>query len=247
MCPEQSVHMSEDFSHGPDDGACPPDHIMSFFKEYCHRGEDATGLVMSVIAQLGGEIKDEHLEFLTTLQKARNGDVNMQVELAHMYKTGKGVRRDLKQALVWYERAAMLGCTDAMNSIGVLYQKGLTLPDGGRDYRKAFEWYERAAVAGNIWAMANLAFMLQNGRGTDVDVKTAGIWYQRAAAAGNKHAMFKWSMFLRCGLGGVDVDAEASDVYLKRAYSLGDDEARRFVDNGMREELVDLEDVDYDE
>lgn len=62
----------------------------------------------------------------------------------YMYRDGTGVEQDYAKAMEWYEKAADLGSTIAMNNIGQMYEYGLGVK---QDSDKAQEWYDKAAAA----------------------------------------------------------------------------------------------------
>ena len=55
---------------------------------------------------------------------AEDGDRVAQFALAVMYEAGKGIPRDLKQAIRWYQTAAANGQRDAMFNLGAMYANG---------------------------------------------------------------------------------------------------------------------------
>lgn len=73
---------------------------------------------------------------------ARSGDVESQFNLAQMYRTGRGIPRDVLEAKRWYERAAALGYAPAQFQLGVLWERGDGVPP---DLVEARSWFARAA------------------------------------------------------------------------------------------------------
>jgi len=63
-----------------------------------------------------------------------------------MYKAGKGVNQDYKEAFKWYEKAAIQGNSKAKLEIGEMYQFGQGL---NKDYKEAFKLYKEASTQGN--------------------------------------------------------------------------------------------------
>jgi TPR repeat protein len=90
-------------------------------------------------------------------------------------------------ALSEWTRKAELGDAEAMNNIGVLYNKGLGV---SRDYREAASWYERAAVLGFAIAQYNLANLYFDGSGVRRDHTQAAAWYLKAAMRGHLGAQY---------------------------------------------------------
>lgn len=65
------------------------------------------------------------------------GSVRAMVHLSDLYRQGKGVATDLREAETWLERAAKLGNVEAMEKLGMLVED--------RDPSQAITWFERAA------------------------------------------------------------------------------------------------------
>ena len=76
---------------------------------------------------------------------ARNGDAKSQASLGFMYYTGKGVRRDDQQALLWFSRAADAGQPTAQFFLGLQYFYGRGVR---RDLAKAYSWCDIALSNG---------------------------------------------------------------------------------------------------
>ena len=52
---------------------------------------------------------------LKLYQKAATlGNIEAQYNLAFMYENGKGIERDMDQAIYWYEKSARSGCIRAL-------------------------------------------------------------------------------------------------------------------------------------
>jgi TPR repeat protein len=75
------------------------------------------------------------------------------LNLGTFYLFGWGIPQDYSRARQWYDKAAAVGNTAAMNGLGALYEKGLDVP---KDYKQARQWYEKAAAGGNDDAKKNL-------------------------------------------------------------------------------------------
>ena len=70
------------------------------------------------------------------------------------YIDGKGVKKNFKKAIYWFQKAAKHGDAKAQYNLGVLYEKG----DGvSKNLRKAVKWYLKAAEQAHQEAQANRA------------------------------------------------------------------------------------------
>lgn len=93
------------------------------------------------------------------LNKARNGVVSAQMELAKRYIEGEDVEQDFKQALFWYEEAAKKNSVDAMIQCGELLCLDIIkdpVTDMTPDYFKGIHYLKDAEVRGNEHAKAFL-------------------------------------------------------------------------------------------
>ncbi len=55
---------------------------------------------------------------------AERGNVLAQYKLGLMYNNGEGVPQDFREAVNWFNRAAVLGYAPAQSSLGVKFEKG---------------------------------------------------------------------------------------------------------------------------
>ena len=72
-----------------------------------------------------------------------------------IYENGLGKKKDMLQAIKWYQSAAEEGknCLDALNSLGRIYQNGIGCKI---DLEQARIYYTKAAKLGHLDAMVNL-------------------------------------------------------------------------------------------
>ena len=89
-------------------------------------------------------------DFATALREwrplAERGDVRAQINLAHLYDNGLGVRRDFAEAAKWFRAAAEQGEVQAQYNLGSLYQQGWGVR---RDYVQAHLWFSLASALGD--------------------------------------------------------------------------------------------------
>ncbi len=88
----------------------------------------------------------EHPEAIKSLKNAANNNSDAAFLLATSYKDGKIGKVALKEAYIWYLKAAKLGDGDAMLMLGWLYYKGELF--GASDIEKAKQWFSKAADKG---------------------------------------------------------------------------------------------------
>ena len=112
---------------------------------------------------------------------AEQGDMEAQHNLAVLYKTGKGVMRDMEKAAMWFRKAAEQGLPDAQFNLGELYDEGNGVE---KRHEYAALWYTRAAEQGHALAQTNLGVMYANGDGVPQDPIKAYVWFNLAASQG---------------------------------------------------------------
>jgi TPR repeat protein len=115
------------------------------------------------------------------LSRANAGDAAAQTLVGESYATGKCVPRDLKQAAVWFRKAADKGDTGGEVHLAALYR------DGGKDFPRnmelAAEWYRKAAEQGDVTAQGVLGVLYSIGQGVPQNNVEAYYWLDLAAAA----------------------------------------------------------------
>jgi TPR repeat protein len=112
--------------------------------------------------------------------RADKGDASAQYRLALMYTEGKGVPRDDKAALTWFQRAAEQGEAAAQYETGVSYATGAGT---AKNDAEAAKWFRRAADQGMPYAQLNLGLLYAAGRGVPQDNVEAMTWLQLALFA----------------------------------------------------------------
>lgn len=92
-------------------------------------------------------------------EKAVEYNSDAMVNLAFMHMRGNARERSYTKAKKWFEKAALKNNTNALNSLGIFYEKGLGVIC---NEEKSFEYYERAADTGHEAAQVKI-----------------GIWYRQ--------------------------------------------------------------------
>ncbi|HVP38635.1 MAG TPA: RDD family protein [Candidatus Saccharimonadales bacterium] len=140
---------------------------------------------------------------------------------------GLGCRRDDREAVGWYRKAAEQGLTRAMVSLAHMYSLGQGVP---RNYNQALEWGRKAADRGDASAMAGLASMFHTGQGVARDDQEAVAWSRQGAGRGNVQAMVQLGWMYEHG-SGVKPDPAQSVAWYRKAARLGYQEARDYLDS----------------
>lgn len=113
---------------------------------------------------------------------ADQGNPVAQNNLGIMYLDGKGVPRNISEAVRFLALSAAAGSSLGQNNLGGLYRDGKGVP---RDYVKAAQWFSASAAQGNSAGMYNLGLMYELGQGVTAEPFLAYMWYALAAEQGN--------------------------------------------------------------
>ena len=112
---------------------------------------------------------------------AEKGDLVAQLNLAKMYREGRGVSKDYKAAVKWFNLSAAQGNALAQYHLGVAYSFGLGVVP---DYEIALKWYLKSAEQGNAFAQHHLSLLYYFGNGVPEDKKYAYMWAYLASLSG---------------------------------------------------------------
>ena len=84
---------------------------------------------------------------------AERGEAKAQFRYAEMLRDGRGVKKDVREAVVWTRKAADGGLAAAQCQMGLFYMNGIGVD---RDEEKAVEWLKKAAEKNHAQAQYNL-------------------------------------------------------------------------------------------
>ena len=102
------------------------------------------------------------------------------------------------RAVAACRRHAEQGDAGAQNSLGILYYRGLGVP---QDYAEAVKWHRKAADQGDAFAQSILGFLYGDGQGVPQDYVQAAKWYRLAAEQGQAFAQNNLGLMYRKGQG----------------------------------------------
>ena len=131
-------------------------------------------------------------------EAAASGDAKALFEIGSRYADGRGVAKDPKKAVEWYQKAADAGFAPAQFRLGSLYEKGIGVE---RTPAKAKMLYQLAAEQGNASAMHNLAVLFAMGAAGPTDNDSAARWFVKAAELGVKDSQYNLGILAAKGLG----------------------------------------------
>ena len=98
--------------------------------------------------------------------------------IAHMLRTGDGVRRDEEFARQWMQKSARAGCVGAILQLGIAAEFGDGVPES---IPVAADWYRTGAELGDTDCQRRLATLQLRGEGIAKDGAQAVSWLKRAA------------------------------------------------------------------
>lgn len=151
------------------------------------------------------------------LDKAQNGSLSAQVQLAKMYALGRTVEVNYVEAAHWYRKAADQGDPDSQTSLGIYYLLGRGVP---KDETEAARWFQRAASSGFPLGQHNLGIMYLSGWGVAKDRDHGIDLLMRAATAGLAVSQFDIGLqYINGDL--VPRDPELGVKWLKKAAHQG--------------------------
>ena len=151
------------------------------------------------------------------IERAWNEDSETQFNIGCRYLMGWSVKRDLPQAIRWFQRAAQHGHAEAQFNLGVIYDTG----DGiRRDLEKAAEWYQKSARQGYAKAQFNLAVLYHTGDGVAKSDENAANWFRKAAEQGIAAAQNNVGTFYETGT-GVEMNIDESAQWYRKAADKG--------------------------
>ena len=109
------------------------------------------------------------------LPLAKQGQVNAQRWMGHLYGGGQGVPLSREIAFKWYLKAAEQGYAPAQKDLGLYYADGLGVPENDK---KAVWWLIKSAEQGYDWGQFKLARLYQDGEGVLTNYIRAYMWYE---------------------------------------------------------------------
>lgn len=157
------------------------------------------------------EMRDKGFEYV--LFAAEKNYEPAQYLIAQIYHVGNSQFRDLKKAILWYQKSAKQGNVEAQYNLANFYYLGTS---GQKSLTKAMQWYQKAAKQGHIRAQYSLGLRYLLGKGVDKDYHKAAKWLLTSARQGNAFAQY--SIALRYALGqGVEKSQKEKIFWFKRA------------------------------
>ncbi|MEO8479427.1 MAG: serine/threonine-protein kinase [Gemmatimonadota bacterium] len=186
-------------------------------------GDAAAMRILGGMYDRGTGLKADPAQAFIWYKRAAPNDAEAQFELSRMYESGSGTPQDLKANIQALRGAASKGHQQATLTLASRLENGAGMD---RDYNEAALWYQRAAERGSANAMLKLADWAGRGRGGAKDPTAELGWYIKAADAGARDGAWQAArMLLHIGSNSVPQDEARGMTLLRKAASLGNDEA----------------------
>lgn len=153
----------------------------------------------------------------TVLRFAREGQVYEQNQLGIASVLALRPGASSRDALKWFEKAALRGYAPAQVNLAVMYANGWGTP---RNYGAALEWLKAASEQHYARADYNLGILYMQGTGVRRDYVEALRWFQMGAEAGDSSAETNLGYLYDQGL-GVGRNATTATYWYTKAAKAG--------------------------
>lgn len=166
--------------------------------------------------------KDEAEAAKWYVKAAEHGDASIQLLLALLYKSGRGVPKDSAGAAKWFRKAAEQGEPTAQYYLGVCYERGEGVT---KDDAEAVRWYRKAAEQGDAEAQFELGKCYRSGLGVETNLTEAVRWLGKAGDQGNASAQFILAASYESGVFG-ETNLTEAVKWFRKAAEQGDADAQ---------------------
>jgi len=156
-------------------------------------------------------------------QAADRGLPRAKRSLGELYRDGRGVPKDLTEAVRLFRQAADQGDIVAQTDLGGMFADGLGV---AKNEKEAVKWYRKAAEKNDISGQVALGVMYANGRGVSKNPREAIKWYRAAADQGSGIAQFALGSIFEGGFGDIARNKPIAIEWYTRALQQGFEPAR---------------------
>jgi hypothetical protein len=165
-------------------------------RKACLRGHAGSCVIAgAILSKLGGDQREAEARRLLGKACDKRHPVGCKVlclkgrakrcdELGLMYAQGRGVKRDHKQAALFYRKGCAGGNPGSCNRLGVIYADGRGVP---KDLAAAAKLYQQACRNRHAYGCYNLARALERGRGLPENLAEAAKLYGRLCNRESTH------------------------------------------------------------
>lgn len=171
---------------------------------------------------------------LTIRGFAQKGDPEAQYFLGICYYFGKDIRKDFKETVKWFKRAADQGMQNAERDLGCCYRDGTGV---AVDQMEAVKWFHRAAERGDTKTMFLLAVAHYLGRGVAKNYVEAARLFRKCVDAKIRieQAFVNLGLMYWYGGNGIEQDYIIACEWFKKAAVQGNTTAMYFLGDAYQE------------
>lgn len=169
---------------------------------------------------------------------AKKGNAKAQFNLGLMYRNGRGIEQDYKEADKWFLQAkdtlytaANDGDAYAQYALGEMYNYGLGV---SKDANIATRWYKKSSVSfmqeaeqGSAFAQYKMGVLNHDGKGVEKNDALAIRWYTLAAQQGHANAQYNVGYMYRNNQGIAESDKAVIDKQVMKWYRLASEQGHR--------------------
>ena len=212
----------------PDDGVHTRDDLRRVMSNFYPKNSPKSFILRAKEHLLDNQLEEAALSYAAA---ANAGDPEGMYNYAFLLMKGRGVEKDIPNAIYWHTRAAnsppgkllpgemrTIGIAESQHSLALCYYSGIGV---SKDYQKAFEWELKSAKENYAPALNTMGTFYDKGVGVDVDHETALDYYRTAAIYGDSIAYANISICYKNGIGGVNVNLKKSLLWAECARDKG--------------------------
>ncbi len=145
---------------------------------------------------------------------AKTGHAPSQFRLGLLYQLGKGVAREPRKAIYWFEQAASQGDVGAQYMLAEAYLRGDGVPISPE---RGFQWFSRLGELGFAPAQFQVAKAYAKGQGVAQDNQLSFVWLERAANGGHHEAAQRLALAYAKGDLGLPQDPQQAEAWEQKA------------------------------
>lgn len=169
----------------------------------------------------------DHSELLDTLRQEADANIaESAFTLGLFYQHGKGVEKDMAQAIFYFEKSANMGDELAKYTLANIYIDEQQEPT---NKVKGFELLLELAENDAVTAQCDLGYCYEQGIGTSSDINKAIFWYKKAANQNNTLAQVNLGCLYEKGI-HVERDVSEAIFWFQKAAEKNDE----FAENALQ-------------
>lgn len=203
------------------------DHQLKTFIRLAEMGDTHFQVLLgeSYLSGLFGLEKNAK-EALKYLKMAKNNNAKASYSIGECYKTGTGVKKDLKKAFEYYLHTYRFDneFLPAQEALGLCYLHGLGVP---ADIKKGIDLFRMSAEKGHCSSQVNLSNLYRHGIGVEKDYKKGVEFLEMAAKKEYPSAYYYLGYHYL--LESTDKDEKKAFEYFQMAAKLDHPEAQYFL------------------